>query len=651
MDPDIALLVREERLLEAARLAADRGHAHDASVLYERACAWREAAIEAMRAGEAARALELAVEAADGAVAERACAIVAAEERAAGAIADKLARRGRHAWAARVLQECGRTEGAAEQWERAGEAVRAAELRERAGDAAGAARVLESALRRDASRWPVAVALGALLDRFGKSEAAVRVLQRVPPDAPERRDALAILAPALERSGLARVASAAADELAALGGSLARQPTPPPAAQQRCPRARLFGRYDVVREVASSPGARVLECIDAVAGERVAVKLLAACNVAPSGRDAMSRFEREARAMRALDHPNVVPLRDFVADGPAIVLAWMPGGTLESMCAAARLAPARAVEITCAVLSALGGAHRLGILHRDVKPANVLFDAAGAARLGDFGVAHLGDVSTTATAGVFGTIGYMSPEQREGRPATPASDVYAAGAMLREMLTGERPSAGREPGVLPSLAHGGTDGRHDAVVLRMTARDPAARFSDALEALAALAALDWPANVDAAVSSASQKPPSMGSTSARAGDAERVETTGDGAAFDTWAGRAIERVSLSDRAWARARSFAAVDHPAMQTILRVDRPGGVLWIDSPRGRPLDRALAEDERAALTLALDALHATGTVHGAIDRSHVIVRDDGPLLRFEPETDATTAADRDRIDLARL
>src|SRR6202040_1575115 len=92
----------------------------------------------------------------------------------------------------------------------------------------------------------------------------------------------------------------------------------------------------------------------------------------------------------------------------------------------------------CAVLSALGEAHRLGVLHRDVKPANVLFDDAGVARLGDFGVAHLGDLSTTATAGVIGTLAYMSPEQREGRPATAESDVYAVGAILFEMLAGGR---------------------------------------------------------------------------------------------------------------------------------------------------------------------------------------------------------------------
>ena len=103
------------------------------------------------------------------------------------------------------------------------------------------------------------------------------------------------------------------------------------------------------------------------------------------------------------------------------------------------------------MLAALGEAHRLGIIHRDIKPANVLFDEAGVTRLGDFGVAHLSDLSATATAGVIGTLGYMSPEQREGRPATVKSDLFGVGAILWEMLTGERPEATPPPDVSSGL--------------------------------------------------------------------------------------------------------------------------------------------------------------------------------------------------------
>ena len=643
MDPDVAQLVREERLLEAAAMAGERGDPHLASQLYERACDWARAATEALRAGDGPHALELAAEAGSESLAEQAAALVPPE--AAESTAAKLVRRGHDAYAARLLEATGHPLLAARSWERAGRPVRAAALLEDAGDPAGAARVLENALRRDPQAWAVATALGALLARFAKHEAAVRVLQRVPGEAAERREALVHLVPALERLGLARAAADAAAELEARGGAPVVE-EPEPAAPVR---QRIFGRYDVLRETASSPSARVLECTDVVRGERVAVKVFAAWDTQGAGRDALARFEREVRTMRVLDHPSIVPLRDYVPEGPAIVLAWMPGGTLERMLAATgALAPARAVEIASGVLAALGEAHRLGILHRDVKPANVLFDEAGGARLSDFGVAHLGDVSTTATAGVFGTLAYMSPEQREGRPATARSDVFAAGTLLREMLTGERPSPGEPPRIRPSEAHGELDARHDDVVARLTAPDPAHRPGDAFEARAALLALPWPAVLDALAprARASRRP----SAHPHAG---RLQIGPEGAALDTWTGRSIERVPLSERALVRARAFAHADDAALQGVLRVDHEDGALWLEAPRGRPLDRALTAEERSRLRAALEALHAAGAVHGRVDAAHVLVDDSGSgvVLRFEADADATATVDRDRLALARL
>jgi serine/threonine-protein kinase len=642
VDSDVAELVREERLLDAASLASVRGDALLASQLYERACDWANAAVEALRAGDAPRALELAAQAGDAPLAKEAAARVPAD--AAVATAARLVRRGHDGHAARVLEASGHPVEAARAWERAGEPVRSAALLENASDPAGAARVLENALRRDPAAWTVATALGALLARFGKHEAAVRILQHVPGDAPERREALVHLVSALERLGLTRAVADARAELEARGGATAHDDergTEAPVHQ------RVFGRYDVVREAASSPSARVLECTDVVRGERVAVKVFAAWDTHGSGRDALARFEREVRTMRVLDHPSIVPLRDYVPEGPAIVLAWMPGGTLERMLATTgALAPARAVEIASGVLSALGEAHRLGILHRDVKPANVLFDEAGGARLSDFGVAHLGDVSTTATAGVFGTLAYMSPEQREGRPATARSDVFSAGTMLREMLTGERPVQGEPPRGRPSDAHRELDARHDALVARLTAVDPAARPADAFEARSALLALPWPGTVDTVARRLhAERQPSV---RPRVG---RLQPGPDGTLLDTWTGRLVERVDISDRAVARARTFARADHAALQAVLRVDHEDGAIWLDAPRGRPLTRPLTAAERSHLAGALEALHAIGAVHGRVDAAHVLVDDSGVVLRFEVEQEATATVDRDRLALARL
>ena len=113
------------------------------------------------------------------------------------------------------------------------------------------------------------------------------------------------------------------------------------------------------------------------------------------------------------------------------------------MLARGPIAPARAVEIAASVLSALGDAHRLGILHRDVKATNVLFDSAGAARLSDFGTAHAADASATVTAGDSGALATISPEQREGREATAQSDLFAIGVLLEEMLVGPIARAAR----------------------------------------------------------------------------------------------------------------------------------------------------------------------------------------------------------------
>jgi serine/threonine-protein kinase len=412
-------------------------------------------------------------------------------------------------------------------------------------------------------------------------------------------------------------------------------------------RSRLFGRYEIVREVANTATARVVECIDTVRSEHVAVKIFAGYNVRGGGRDVLARFEREVKVLGTLDHPNVVPLRDYYPDGPALVLAWMSGGTLETMIASRAIAPSRAVEIACAVLSALGEAHRLGVLHRDLKPANVLFDGAGAARLSDFGVAHLGDLSATATAGLIGTLGYMSPEQREGKPATVQSDVYGVGAVLFEMLTGERMGFEAVAKILPSGVHRDLGPRHDDVVLSLLAQDPSARPPDAFAARRALTALSWPTTLEpAAALPKSQRSPSHHP------EAARVHATEDGHEVDAWIGRPIERIALTDAVLARAAAFARAGDPSLQTVLRVDREAREIWLDAPRGAILDRPLKPTEEELLRRALDTLHGAGSVHGSVDRAHVVVGPgDAVVLRFAADAEPTATVDRDRLQLSRL
>jgi serine/threonine-protein kinase len=655
VDADVAELARAERLVEAAELASARGDAGAASALFERACDFRRAAEHALLARDWERALPLALEGKADAIAEMALPKLVADAARAERVAFHLERRGDHGWAGRLLEGIGKRAEAARAFERMGEAVKAAELLETAGDVVGAARVLEAQVRREPDNGALLVALGSLLHRYGKTDAAVRALQKVRGE--HRRAALSILVAALDRLGLAQARVEAESELQSLGGRLELTAPAGPAAPVR---ARLFGRYEAVREVASSPHARVIECVDGVRAERVAVKIFAGYDARGAGRDALARFEREVRALGTLEHPNIVPLRDYLPEGPALVLEWMGKGTLEHMLADEPLAPARAVEIAQAVLSALGEAHRLGIIHRDIKPANVLFDDAGVTRLGDFGVAHLSDLSATATAGVIGTLGYMSPEQREGRPATVQSDIFGVGAILWEMLTGEKPEAppvfeesppsgkiGAEGRVRPSGVHRDLDARHDDVVFALIDDDPSKRPEDAFAARRALGALRWPTTIERVT--LPRKPKKV--TPERPSDA-RLMADASGAEIDHWLGRRVVSVPLDPPMLARASAFARADHPVLQVVLRVDREHRAIWLASPRGAPAAARLTPAQSATLREALERLHELGEVHGAVDRDHVLIDESGSVtLALSPPPGPTATADLDRLALAQL
>jgi serine/threonine-protein kinase len=383
------------------------------------------------------------------------------------------------------------------------------------------------------------------------------------------------------------------------------------------------------------------------------VKIFAAYDARGAGRDALARFEREVRVLGTLDHPNIVPLRDYLPEGPALVLEWMGRGTLEAMLLAEPIAPARAVEIAQAVLSALGEAHRLGIIHRDVKPANVLFDDAGVTRLGDFGAAHLSDLSSTATAGVIGTLGYMSPEQREGRPATVKSDLFGVGALLWEMLTAERPEASPEAPperVRPSGVHRDLDAGHDAVVFSLVNDDPTRRPADAFAARHALGSLRWPTTIEriTVVPHASRK-------TKREDDRPsgvRLLPDESGILVDQWLGRRIIGIPLNPPMLARASAFARADHTALQAVLRVDRQRQTIWLAEPRGVPLTGKLSQTQAATLREAIDRLHELGEAHGSVDAAHVLVDDAGGVtLAFAPPVGPTATFDLDRLALAKL
>lgn len=222
---------------------------------------------------------------------------------------------------------------------------------------------------------------------------------------------------------------------------------------------RALGRYVLGPAIGRGATAVVHRAHDIVTGEVVAVK------VVPVELDLAPRVRAEVRAAGRLDHPRIVALRDWGEDSECLYLVWdlVEGQSLaEWLRAPERPGDGAVVRIGEDVFAALAHAHSRGVVHRDVKPGNILIDHDGRAQLSDFGVARLsGESGLTMTGGVVGTVAYMSPEQARGAPVGPESDVYSASLVVYEGLAGSNPVNAASPaetarraaaGGIPSLA-------------------------------------------------------------------------------------------------------------------------------------------------------------------------------------------------------
>lgn len=256
----------------------------------------------------------------------------------------------------------------------------------------------------------------------------------------------------------------------------------------------LSNRYQIEDPLGVGGMARVFRGTDLVLGRTVAIKVLAD-HLARDPRS-VERFRREAQAAAGLSHPGIVSVYDTGSDGDVhyIVMEHVTGSTLADVeQEAGRLHPGRAAEIAEAVASALAHAHGKGIVHRDVKPGNVMITPSGDVKVMDFGIARaLGGQSFTQTAAVLGTATYFSPEQAMGERVDARSDLYALGVVLYEMLAGRPPFAGDSPVAVayqhvredpepPSRLNPDVDHALEAVVLRAMAKDRELRYQSAEE--------------------------------------------------------------------------------------------------------------------------------------------------------------------------
>jgi serine/threonine protein kinase/beta-lactam-binding protein with PASTA domain len=256
----------------------------------------------------------------------------------------------------------------------------------------------------------------------------------------------------------------------------------------------LDGRYRVGPRIARGGMATVYEAVDLRLDRVCALKVMHAG--LGDDDDFAGRFVREARSAARLSHPNVVAVFDQGDDDGTVFLAmeYIPGHTLRDLIRKeAPMPPAKALALIDPVLSALAAAHQAGMIHRDVKPENVLLADDGRIKVADFGLARAVSAETqhTATGGVLiGTVSYLSPELVVDGRADARSDVYAAGVVLYEMLTGRKPHAGESPIQVaykhvhedvppPSEEIAGIPAYVDALVARATARDRDLRPADA----------------------------------------------------------------------------------------------------------------------------------------------------------------------------
>lgn len=267
------------------------------------------------------------------------------------------------------------------------------------------------------------------------------------------------------------------------------------------PEDRNVGPFVILHEIGRGGMGRVYLAEDTRVGRRVALKMLAPYS--GFGSDARRRFQAEARAVSKLDHPNIGTLyeTDETSDGQLyMAFAYYEGETLDRRIARGSLPPGEAVHVAIRITRGLAAAHRAGIVHRDVKPSNVLITTGGEVKLLDFGVAKSGGDDLTLEGLRPGTIAYMSPENVRGDPIDGRADLWSLGAVLHEMLTGERAFRGENPAsLLYSLLHepptdlAGLDlaarARLEPVVLKLLEKDPEDRYPSAEAVLRDLAAV------------------------------------------------------------------------------------------------------------------------------------------------------------------
>jgi tRNA A-37 threonylcarbamoyl transferase component Bud32 len=684
-ESEIDALIAAGRHSDAARLALARGEPTRAADLYEKLWDFQGALAAARAADDRPRALRYAIELGDDAAIAALLGELTATEDGTRAALDVLARMRRHGEAAPLAERLGDTDRAIDLYTRAHKDLDAARLLEVAGRDRDAGRLLERALdlAAAAERAPIQLALGRILARRGAYPEATRLLQ-------DARRALE-LAPEMERPGFTPglvieaqrhlVATLAAmglrdgarDALVELRASAPEVPADldsylrawrDVAADRKTSRDRevIANRYRLDRLLGAGASGRVFLASDEVAGRQVAIKMFFAAGA--RGGLAYERFVREARLASTLRHPSLVEVYDVSVERGFLVMEYLPGGSLAQRIAApggSGLAASQIRRMALDVIAGLEAAHHRGVVHRDVKPANIFFDARGTAKLGDFGVAHLVDLGQTQTGGLIGSLAYMSPEQITGAPISIAADLYALGVTLFEVITTRLPFLGPdfvaqhlgEPPPLATAVKDSVDPGWDPLLAGLLVKNPQDRtptLADLRRQLEALE-LDSRPRIVLGRPRRDSRPHSIAQLAAEGevGPRYQFETPlGQTAvsqlvrAVDTVLDRSvvIERFDTgddADGALDRARVLGRAQSPFVQRALGLDRAARTAVFESPAGTPMEGNVAAHVALPaaeivrllkrLARAAAAIHEVGASHGTIS-GRTVVLDDGTI-----------------------
>ena len=654
---EVAALVAAGDHVGAARRAAAAGDRARAIALYERAWRFSDALALAMELGDRPLAIRLALDARVPATAARLAEAIpreAVDELRAAAAA--FGARGSNWEAARLAERAGDAGLAALHFRRAGSAIDVGRMEELAGRPREAGMAYEQAIAGAGTAEEAAaahLALGRLLGRLGRHQDAARSLQQAMRWPALRLTAGRVLTAELlaldHRIAAAEIAARlrrdstelpeSPEELAALDAPDAAASTSP-VGQMGAEPGLLRRRFKVLRSLGAGATSAVYLAEDTLLGQLVALKLLSVgAGARGAERQAYLRFAREAEAAGRLRHPNLVALHDADPSMGLFVMELMAGGTLaDALRDRGALAPATVRRLALDLLSGLQAAHDLGIVHRDIKPANILFDGVGNAKLADFGAAHLIDFGQTQTAGLLGTVAYMSPEQISGTAIGPAADLYALGVTLFEALTGRLPfpgpdivgqHLGEEP-PRPSDHGGGLGAMHDAVILRALRKVPEERWRSAADMAEMIRV--WPA--DAASESVSPPPAAATSVTAEAAASPAATPTDvavgrspRGALFrreDPRLGRPVLvevlDVAAQGETLAQLRALAAAGGPHVQRLLALSDDGTTVTYEVCEGTDVDAdalAAGNPEQASVIREVmgEALRAVQTPGGPV------------------------------------